>query len=175
MKQADSVVDTFAAAVKCELAAEVLRSFGTLRFVATGWSMLPSLWPGETIVVEGIGEAKDEERVCVVGDIVLARRESGLCAHRVVAVVGSSEQPRWITQGDALPAPDNRAVEPNELLGRVAYVIRGGKLIELSANLSAAENLIARIVRRSVPAARAFVYLNRLLQTPEKPVLPCQG
>ncbi|MGC2549704.1 MAG: hypothetical protein WA437_05545, partial [Candidatus Sulfotelmatobacter sp.] len=77
--------------------------------------------------------------------------------------------------GDALPAPDDRPVEPNELLGRVAYVIRGGKLLELSANLSAAKSLIARIVRRSVPAARAFVYLNRLLQTPEKPVLPCQG
>ena len=88
MKQADSVVDTFAAAVKCELAAEVLRSFGTLRFVATGWSMLPSLWPGETLVVEGVGEGKDQDRVCV-GDIVLVRREGGLCAHRVVAVVGS--------------------------------------------------------------------------------------
>ncbi|MGC2647688.1 MAG: S24/S26 family peptidase [Candidatus Sulfotelmatobacter sp.] len=173
MKHADSVMDT-ATAVKCELAAEVLRSFGSLRFVATGWSMLPSLWPGETLVVEGVVEGKDQDRVCV-GDIVLVRREGGLCAHRVVAVVGTSENPRWITRGDALPAPDNGAVEPNELLGRVAYVIRGGKLIELSANLTAAENLIARIVRRSVPAARAFVYLNRLLQTPEKLVLPCQG
>jgi hypothetical protein len=173
MKHADSVGDS-ATAVKCELAAEVLRSFGTLRFVATGWSMLPSLWPGETLVVEGVGEGKHQDRVCV-GDIVLVRRGGGLCAHRVVAVVGTSENPRWITQGDALPAPDNRPIEPNELLGRVVYVIRGGKLIELSSNLSAAENLIARIVRRSVPAARAFVYLNLLLQTPEKPVLPCQG
>ena len=102
MKHADSVTDT--TAMKCELAAEVLRSFGSLRFVATGWSMLPSLWPGETLVVEGVGEGKDQDRVCV-GDIVLVRREGGLCAHRVVAVVGTSENPRWITQGDALPAP----------------------------------------------------------------------
>lgn len=43
-------------AVKCELAAQVLRSFGTLRFVATGWSMLPSLWPGEILVVERISK-----------------------------------------------------------------------------------------------------------------------
>ena len=40
--------------LKCELAAEVLRSFGTLRFAATGWSMLPSVWPGETLVVERV-------------------------------------------------------------------------------------------------------------------------
>ncbi|MGA9508944.1 MAG: S24/S26 family peptidase [Candidatus Sulfotelmatobacter sp.] len=169
-------------AVKCELAAQILRSFGTLRFVATGWSMLPSIWPGETLVVERIAENKydkDKDKDdkdndhARVGEIVLVGREGRLCAHRVVAVVGTSENPQWITQGDALPAPDS-PVEAKELLGRVAYVLRGGKLIELSADLSAAENLIARIVRRSVPAARAFVYLNRLLQTSKKPVLPCQ-
>jgi signal peptidase I len=167
-------------AVKCELAVQVLRSFGALRFVATGWSMLPSLWPGETLVVERISkddeanrDNKDKGRVRV-GDIVLVRRESGLCAHRVVAVAGTSENPQWITQGDALPAPD-RAVEAEELLGRVAYVIRGGKLIAPPADLNTVENLIAGIVRRSVPAARAFVFLNRLLQTSEKPVLTCQN
>ena len=120
---------------KCELAAQVLRSFGTLRFVATGWSMLPSLWPGETLVVERIGKNKgkatDQDRVRV-GDIVLVGREGRFCAHRVVAVGGTSEDPRWMIQGDALPAPDNRPVEQNELLGRITYVIRRGKLIELS-------------------------------------------
>ncbi|MGB7602413.1 MAG: S24/S26 family peptidase [Candidatus Sulfotelmatobacter sp.] len=171
--------------VKCELAVEVLRSFGTLRFVATGWSMLPFLWPGETLVVERISrdnetdnetnqdQDKDKDRVRV-GDVVLVRRGSGLCAHRVVAVAGTSENPQWITRGDALPAPD-RPVAPKALLGRVAYVIREGRLIALSADLSAAESLIARIVRRSVLAARTFVYLNRLLHTSEKPVLPCQN
>lgn len=163
---------------KCELASQVLRSFGTLRFVATGWSMLPSLWPGETLVVERIGKDKDKathQDHVRVGDIVLVGREGRLCAHRVVAVGGTSENPRWMIQGDALPAPDNRPVEPNELLGRIAYVIRRGKLIELSADLSAAESLIAKVVRRSLPAARALIYLNRLRQTSEKPVLPCQA
>ncbi len=162
-------------AVKCELAAQVLRSFGTLRFVATGWSMLPSLWPGEVLVVERIRENNDrDEDRARVGDIVLVRRESGLCAHRVVAAAGTSENPQWITRGDALPAPD-RPVGAKELLGRVAYVIRGGKLIALPADLNTVENLIAGIVRRSLLAARAFVFLNRLLQTSEKPVLPCQN
>ena len=110
-----------------------------------------------------------------VGDIVLVRREGGLCAHRVVAVVGTSENPRWMTQGDALPAPDNRPVEPNELLGRIAYVIRRGKLIELSADLSAAEESDRQGCSPFRSCSARLIYLNRLLQTPEKPVLPCQG
>src|ERR1700677_3793767 len=87
-------------ALKCELAAEVLRSFGTLRFAATGWSMLPSLWPGDTLVVNRI--TPDQVHV---GDVVLVGRHGGLRAHRVVGSAGDSQNPQWITQGDALPVP----------------------------------------------------------------------
>ena len=59
--------------LKCELAAEVLRSFGTLRFAATGWSMLPSVWPGETLVVERV--QPDQVHI---GDLVLVGREGRL-------------------------------------------------------------------------------------------------
>lgn len=164
-------------ALKCELAAEVLRSFGRLRFVATGWSMLPSIWPGETLVVKRISRDKDNDKSkdsVRVGDIVLIGREGRLCAHRVVAVPDSPEDPRWITQGDAQPAPDCPVAE-SELLGRVAYVIRRGKLVALPAQLSAVQRLAAKIARRSLPATRALIYLNRLRQTSETSGLPCQG
>jgi len=39
------------------------------------------------------------------------------------------------------------------------------------AELSVVENLVAKIVRRSLPAARALVYLHRVVQPSEKPVL----
>ena len=156
-------------AVKCELAVEVLRSFGTLRFAATGWSMLPSVWPGETLVVERVGQ--DEVRI---GDIVLVGRESRLCAHRVIAKEEDSENPRWITQGDALPVPD-RPVARNEVLGRVTYLIRAGKLTPVPSELSVIDTLIAKVVQRSGSAARALVYLNRKRQTSKEAVLPCQG
>jgi signal peptidase I len=156
-------------ALKCELAGEVLRSFGTFRFAATGWSMLPSVWPGETLVVDHVNA--DQVRI---GDVVLVGREGKLCAHRVVGTRGTAENPQWITQGDALPAPD-RPVAANELLGRVTYLIRAGKLIAVPAQLSGIDNLIAKVVRRSSPAARALVYLNRMRQSSEKSVLPCQG
>jgi hypothetical protein len=153
--------------LKCELAVEVLRSFGTLRFAATGWSMLPSVWPGETLVVERIHPDQVQ-----IGDLVLVGREGKLCAHRVVGTAGDPENPHWITQGDALPVPD-RPVAGNELLGRVTYLIRAGKLIAVPAKLGVIDTLIAKIVRRSRLAACAFVYLHRMVQTPQEPV-PCQ-
>jgi signal peptidase I len=161
----------YESAVKCELAGEVLRSFGSLRFAATGWSMLPSLWPGDTLVVNRI--TPDQVHV---GDVVLVGREGRLCAHRVVSMAGDSQNPQWITQGDALPAPD-RPVAKDELLGKVSYLIRAGKLIAVPAELNGVKRLTANIVRRSVPAARALVYLHRVIHVPTKLALeeslPC--
>lgn len=159
MKQAGLSTSDAGSTLKCELAAEVLRSFGTLRFAATGWSMLPSVWPGETLVVERV--TQDQVRI---GDLVLVGREGRLCAHRVVDKVDDAESHQWITQGDALPAPD-RPVVGNELLGRVAYLIRGGRLMTVPAELGVIGNVVAKVVRRSVPAARALVYLNRMRRT----------
>jgi signal peptidase I len=174
MRQADSIPADTTAAVKCDLAIEVLRSFGSLRFAATGWSMLPTVWPGDTLVVERV----DPDQVHV-GDIVLVGRDGRLCTHRIVSVAEGCGNPHWITQGDALPAPD-RPVAGNELLGRVAYLIRAGRLIAVPAQLSVGERLVSKVVRRSVPAARALVYLHRMVHipgksAPEESVLPCQG
>jgi signal peptidase I len=174
MRQTGHALSDGGSAVKCELAADVLRSFGTLRFPASGWSMLPAIWPGDTLVVERVSS----DRVCI-GDVVVIGRDGRLCGHRVISIVEDRGDQRLITQGDALPVPD-RPVRESELLGRVAYLIRSGKLIAVPAELSVVERLTAKIVRRSVPAARALVYLHRVVQTskksaPEKSVLPCQG
>jgi hypothetical protein len=174
MRQDPSAAAATAHALKCELASEVLRSFGRLRFAATGWSMLPAVWPGDTLVVERVSQ--DQVRA---GDVVLSGRDGRLCAHRVVSRGDDSGNRSWITQGDAMPEPD-RPVTESELLGRVDYVIRAGKLIALPVKLSVVQRLTAKIIRRSVPAARALVYLHQMVQTseksvPEESVLPCQG
>ena len=155
-------------ALKCELAGEVLRSFGSIRFKATGWSMLPAVRPGDTLVIERV--SPDQVRV---GDVMLVGRDGRLRAHRVVSVAEGCGSPRWITQGDANPAPDP-PVNEGELLGRVDYAIRAGKLVPVCAELSVVDQLMAKIVRRSKTAARALVYLHRVVETP-KESLPCQG
>jgi hypothetical protein len=174
MRLADSIPPESATAVKCDLASEVLRSFGTLRFAARGWSMLPAIWPADTLVVDRVSPDQ-----VGVGEVVLVGRNGRLCAHRVVSKADDSGNPRWITQGDAVEWPDP-PVREAEILGRVAYLIRGGKLMAVATKLSVVERLTARIVQRSVPAARALVYLHNITQTPAKPAsqkaaLPCQG
>jgi len=178
MRQVDSA-SADAAAVKCDLAGDVLRLFGNLRFEATGWSMLPSVLPGDTLVVERVSGHQVR-----IGDVVLVGRDGRLCAHRVVSRSQDTETLRWITQGDAMASPDP-PVNESELLGKVSYLIRVGRLIAVRAELSAVERLTAKIVGRSVPVARALVYLHRMIQTSsrsapekssaEKSVLACQS
>jgi signal peptidase I len=168
MKQQDSTTAELAAA-KCDLACEVLRSFGGVRFAATGWSMLPSIWPGDTLVVERAN--RDQIRV---GDVVLVGREGRLCAHRVIGACGDPRNQKWITQGDAQTAPDPPVAE-SELQGRIAYLIREGRCVAVPAKLSAVEGLVAKVVRRSVPAARVLVYLHHMLESERESVLPCQS
>jgi signal peptidase I len=167
MRQHDAIAE--AIATRCELACEVLRSFGSLRFTATGWSMLPAVWSGDTLLVERV-----MPRDFRVGDIALVGREGRICAHRVVSVPGDSRSPWWITQGDAISTPD-RPVSENELLGRVTQLVRSGKSKTVDANLSGLQRLFIQFVRRSVLAARVFVYITSKLQTQREPVLLCQG
>jgi signal peptidase I len=173
MKQAPTTPPEAAATAKCELAGEVLRSCGSLRFPSVGRSMLPAFWPSDTLVVDSV----KPNQVCI-GDVVVVSRRGSLCAHRVIACEGDSEHPPWITQGDALPAPD-APVFANELLGRVAYVIRAGRLIPVPAKLSGIQRVTAKIVRHSVPVARALVLMHKLLHISgsvvSKKAIPCQS
>jgi hypothetical protein len=175
MREPDNPAADSAAAVKCDLACEVLRSFGSLRFSATGWSMLPTIWPGDTLVVERVAQSrnkdnnKDNNKDQVrVGDVVLVGRAGRLCAHRIVSTTRGPENSQWITQGDGMAAPDS-PVTGNELLGRVAYLIRAGKLMAVPATLTVVERLLARVVRRSVPAARALVHLHHMRRSSGQP------
>src|SRR5258708_30797580 len=128
-----------AVTAKCELASEVLRSFGSFRFTATGWSMLPALWTGDTLIVERVHPDQFQ-----VGDIALVGREGRLCAHRVVCLPENTGNRFWITQGDAIPSPAPPVLEA-ELLGRVTQLIRSGESISVSANLKVIKALFAKV------------------------------
>lgn len=140
-------------ALKCELAADVLRSSGKLRLQVTGWSMLPSVLPGDTLMIE----RATREQVSG-GDIVLFHREGRLFAHRVVANVDGRQQNcrQIVTQGDAMASPDP-AVTASELLGKINFIVRKGKLIEPGRRLDFSQRAVAMLVRHSSSAARLIV------------------
>lgn len=141
-------------AVKCELAAEVLRSSGGLRLQVSGWSMLPSIWPGDTLHVEQV-----EFSAMAEGEIILFRRERRLFAHRIVR-----NDTSVITRGDSMAAADS-PVDRDEVLGRVVYIVRNGKRFQPRTKVHVHERVVASMVQRSELTARVLVGARGLLQT----------
>jgi signal peptidase I len=142
-------------ATKCELASEVICSFGKLRLQVTGWSMLPTVWPGDTLLLERAEISSVGE-----GDIVLFSREKRLFAHRVV---GSSNH-GFLTRGDAMATPDI-PVDKSAVLGRVSHIIRDGRSIEPRKALRVGERVVASLVQYSEIAARFVVGVRELTRS----------
>ena len=142
-------------AIRCELAAEVLRSSGKLRFPVIGWSMLPSVFPGDTLLVESSDSSDVAE-----GDIVVFRSYCRLVAHRVIR---GSKMAGLVTQGDALSVPD-AMVRKEEMLGKVVGISRNGKHMTPRKRMRFAERAVAACVRHSIIVARLVVALQSLRQ-----------
>ncbi|MFQ5664056.1 MAG: signal peptidase I [Terriglobia bacterium] len=110
-----------------ELVAQALRTSGTVRLRVFGGSMRPWLRPGDILLV------RREHPVRVrPGEIVLYARGGALFAHRVIRKGWQAGQPLLVTKGDAFPEADP-AVSSEELLGRVARVLRGRREINLES------------------------------------------
>jgi signal peptidase I len=155
--------------VKCELAEKILRSFGSLRLQVRGFSMLPSVWPGDLLLIR-----RQEVGEIFPGDIVLFARDGRLIAHRVVLRTGGHETMRLITRGDGLPAQDH-AITSAELLGKVSFIRRAGKWIEPSARLGFGVRVMAALVSRSGRVATILVRFHAMRHySGRKQEVPCE-
>jgi phage repressor protein C with HTH and peptisase S24 domain len=110
--------------LKSQLLREILKSSGQAKLPVTGTSMLSSIWPGDVLEVS----RQNATDICP-GEVVLFERDGRLLAHRVVEKVGGPERSFLITQGDRQREPE-LPVSPEELLGRVTAIVRGGRRIE---------------------------------------------
>ncbi len=143
--------------IKLELAAEILGAGGSISVRALGTSMIPSIWPGDLLMIDSISPQQ-----IMTGDVILFRQQSRFYIHRVVRTdtYGGS----WITRGDALLEQDP-PVRPSELLGRVVAIERNGRSIQptrqsrcsyvvsfLLARWDALHNVALRIHRLIAPA-----------------------
>jgi len=124
----------------CDLAGEVVRTFGEVRLRVFGTSMVPCVLQGDLISVQ---RAKLSE--ISPGEIVLYLRDGGLFVHRVVARAGSLDDPCLVTRGDRLSYNDP-LVSSSELLGRVTSIQTGdgrwNREVQPGQNQSAATKLI---------------------------------
>jgi hypothetical protein len=140
----------------CELIGEVLRLFGTARVRVTGCSMLPSVWPGDTLVIQRAVPQK-----VAVGDILLYLREARLVAHRVVSAEHFLGRSAFNVRGDALRRPDGRVV-PAEILGTVSQIVRDGKSSRPSRRLKSRSRLIGMLTCHSNALARVLVFAHSI-------------
>lgn len=140
----------------CELVGEVLRSFGTVRLKVTGCSMLPSVWPGDTLIIE----RRDVQEVAV-GDILLYRRKTGLVAHRVVSAPDSLGKSRVGVRGDAFPGQDELLFR-SEILGTVSRIVRGKKNILPPSPLKYPHRLIGILTWHSDSFARLVIFVHSI-------------
>lgn len=144
-------------AIEMALAEEVLRSYGRLRIMARGSSMIPTIFPGDILFVE-----RDPLARLQPGHVVLASRGGRLFAHRVARLTALGGAPRVITRGDALDA-DDPAFFHEEILGRVTSVIRGRKQVELGGRDGLKSLRICRwAVRNSDAIALGILWLHSL-------------
>ena len=117
--------------------------------------MMPAVHPKDILVLEAV---IDED--LADGDIVLFGRENRLFAHRVVKTLDHSGV---VTRGDAMPAEDPVLCR-TELLGRVRWIERNGKMIIPHPKPSIAAGTLGALVRQSRLAARVIQGVYTRLQ-----------
>ena len=130
-----------------ELAAEILRNFSEVQFVARGTSMLPSIYPGDCLTVKSLGATAP-----CCGDIVLCRRAGEFRVHRIVSILEGETAKFYVLRGDAL-TEDDPPVPADDLLGRVTSIVRRGRSIELNSPRRVLHRFLRPLVRHSKIAA----------------------
>ena len=155
--------------LRCELLCDCLRVFGTVRLKVNGWSMLPTLWPGDIIIVSPTNLSQ-----ITVGKIALFRRGDRFFVHRVLSKDNVKKE--ILSRGDAMPRTDTPFVS-SELLGEVEFIIRNGKQMKPSRKMSLGQGAFAQLVQRSTWAARLAIKARRLYQScrPREFSHPCQS
>jgi len=124
---------------KLELTTKVLRSRGMVRLKAFGTSMLPTIWPGDALVIKGMPSDRFAS-----GDVVLVDTGQGIRVHRLVQKDGS----HWITRGDAMPQNDP-AVRCEDVLGKVLEIHRHEQTIAPDSSLPVLRRFLAAVLCRS--------------------------
>jgi signal peptidase I len=138
--------------LRCDLAAEVVGTFGEIRLRVFGTSMVPSIFPGDLISVQRAVVSEVSS-----GEIVLYARDGRMFMHRVVACTGSPEHSLLIARGDRLRHSDPPVSSP-ELIGRVTRIERGPTRIPVPSCLNLAGRAICHLLRFSDRAT--YVYLH---------------
>lgn len=122
---------------------DLLMSGVAVRFRAQGNSMYPLIRSDDYLYVEPVPAAQ-----VVRGDIVLARAERGLTAHRVLHVRRDADGELVLTTRGDNASHRDALVPARRLLGRVTRAERAGTMYRMRRDMLVVRRLIARAVNR---------------------------
>ena len=105
----------YANSLKLGLAGDLLNSGCQTKIRALGMSMLPTIWPGDTVTLQSVSDGEVQ-----VGDIVLVELNGRCLIHRITKSLPSG----WITRGDSVPQSDP-LIARHQLLGKIICIRRG--------------------------------------------------
>jgi hypothetical protein len=138
--------------VKCDLAAQALKFSGTLRLRAFGFSMLPSIWPGDILTIQAQGFEQ-----CRADDVVLYTRHGYFFLHRVVAITGSGDP--LIFRGDWLQQFDP-PVDGQQVLGKAVDIERRGRHFSVTHRPGIASRILAHALRNCSLLLRVVIAIR---------------
>lgn len=121
--------------------------------LVSGTSMMPAVQPGDLLLIQHV----DFPEISV-GQIVLYVRDDRLVTHRVVEMSSVPGRPRLVTRGDRVTQNDS-PVSPDELLGRLMFVERGGRRFQPSDHPGVPRQLLGRMLRASDRATSIYLRL----------------
>jgi len=131
-----------------ELGADLIRSGKSIRFIACGDSMLPSLRGGDTLICEPVGQSQVR-----VGDIVFyLTPDKQSIFHRVIRKRRQNNNLSFQVQADNSLKPDGWINEA-QILGKISSIQRGSKNLDM-------RGLKAKLLNRWA-ALRTRTKLNR--------------
>jgi len=144
---------------KLSLIEEALRTHGSCRLRVSGSSMLPTLWPGELVLIE----RKPLSQIAP-GDIVLYQRDGRFFLHRLESLHIDPARVLIMIRGDAMPQQDP-PVPVDQLLGVLAGVWRNGGWVPMPRRMSVASRGMAIVARRSVLFSQVLLHVYVSLST----------
>ncbi|MTI48859.1 signal peptidase I [Sporosalibacterium faouarense] len=89
--------------------------------IATG-SMEPLIKPGDVILVKKV-KSMDDINDLKINDVIQFERGNILISHRVIEIIEDNEGKRYKTKGDNNSGPDQELVSPNDIRGKIVFVV----------------------------------------------------
>ena len=113
-----------------DVAEKLLGDGKSLRIPAEGYSMFPSIRPGNIILIDPV----DDPDKLKPGDIIAWTRDSDIVVHRLIMIAERKGQKRFVTCGDSSLGSD-KPVSTARIVGKVEYTEVAGKTVKLRSDI----------------------------------------